>query len=50
MPLKTCVYFKLPLPMVKGSVTLVDAAESILSSSSEVNAVPFFLFHLVEHL
>lgn len=50
MPLKVCVYFRLPLPMVKGSVVMVDSAESILSSSSLFNASPFFLLHLAEHL
>lgn len=50
MPIKISVYFVLPMPMVKGSATLVDAAEDILSSSSKFNASPFFLYHFAEHL
>jgi len=37
------------MPMVLGSVTLVDVDKVILSSSCGHNVPPFFLFHLAEH-
>jgi len=39
----------LPVPMVLGSMTLVDADKVILSLSSGLIVSPFFLFHLAEH-
>jgi len=39
----------LPVPMVLGSVTLVDADKVILSSSCGLTVSPLYLFHLAEH-
>ena len=39
----------LPVPMVLGSVTLIDADKILLSSSCGLIVSSFFLFHLDEH-
>lgn len=46
--LQKYVYFMLPVPMLLGSVTLVDTDKVILSSFCGLN-VSFFLLHLAEH-